>query len=160
MSKFLQKHSLDPAMSVLIQQNNPNLDQQKLFKIHLYVSTEFDKFIEQHSFTQKNLQAFEHDLFSKINADLKKDGVILSKNSPRKITMDRHALPPKSGRNIRSKFDKDDYNDEGPRAKEFSKNCSLPIINPGRRDLQAHPGNGRFLKSKQLQGHSYSNSAR
>ena len=76
--KFMQRTKLDTGESLLNKNGDPKpVTHQKLIKVSAIVSKEFDRFIEQQTFTQKNLKTFESDLIAKLKDMLDKDGVSL-----------------------------------------------------------------------------------
>lgn len=79
-SKFIQKNGFDTGRGLVdIKTNAPvSLDYTKSMRIQAIINKEFDRFIEQQSFTQKNLQQFEVELKGKLCDILKSEGYTLA----------------------------------------------------------------------------------
>jgi hypothetical protein len=60
--KFMQKTKLDTGESLTAMNNPSPIQHQKLIRISAYVNKEYDYFIDQQTFTQKNLEVFEREL--------------------------------------------------------------------------------------------------
>ena len=81
--KFIQRNGLDTGRGLVDIKTNEAvaLDYQKSMRIQGIINKEFDRFIEQQSFTQKNLQKFELELLAKLRDILKSEGYTLGPTS-------------------------------------------------------------------------------
>lgn len=75
LNKFFTKHRLDVGLDLKNKQTGQPVESAKIYQVQGFVSREFDAFIEQQSFTQRNLQAFESSLKQKINERFAADGI-------------------------------------------------------------------------------------
>ena len=51
------------------------MSEHKLVRVQVIINKEFDRFIDQQTFTQKNLVLFEIDLKNKLKEILSKEGI-------------------------------------------------------------------------------------
>ena len=66
---------------------------QKLIRVSALVNKEFDYFIDQQTFTQKNLKIFENELVNKLKDILEQDGVKLVEFRPQREMSNNLSLP-------------------------------------------------------------------
>ena len=53
------------------------MSEHKLVRVQVIINKEFDRFIDQQTFTQKNLVLFEIDLKNKLKEILSKEGIAI-----------------------------------------------------------------------------------
>ena len=92
--KFMQRTKLDTGESLQNKNGDPKpVTHQKLIRVSAIVSKEFDYFIDQQTFTQKNLKMFESDLITKLKDILDKDGVKLVEFKSQREMTNNLSLP-------------------------------------------------------------------
>ena len=72
--KFIQKNQLETGHGLKNHDGSP-VSEHKLVRVQVIINKEFDRFIDQQAFTQKNLVVFEIDLKNKLKELLKKEGI-------------------------------------------------------------------------------------
>jgi hypothetical protein len=73
-TKFIQKNNLESGIGFQNKDGSP-VNENKLIRLQVIINKEFDRFIEQQTFTQKNLVLFEIDLKSKLTEIFDKEGI-------------------------------------------------------------------------------------
>ena len=74
--KFIQKNQLETGHGLKNHDGTP-VSEHKLVRVQVIINKEFDRFIEQQTFTQKNLVLFEIDLKNKLKEILSKEGIAI-----------------------------------------------------------------------------------
>ena len=122
-SKFIQRNGLDTGRGLFDMKTNETvaLDYQKSMRIQSIINKEFDRFIDQQSFTQKNLQKFEGELKAKLCDILKSEGFTLAAG-PSSVVQ---KVPATARQQVREKQDDDP-------TRKLSNNLSLPQIHTSR----------------------------
>ena len=74
--KFISKNQLETGNG-LLNNDGSAVSEHKLVRVQVIINKEFDRFIDQQTFTQKNLVLFEIELKNKLKEILEKEGITI-----------------------------------------------------------------------------------